>query len=86
MLKLYHPNADTQPPDPLYFETDGSSVWEAEAILRERTRRSGRSRKNVKEYLIRWAGFPPSEDSWIPEADVGAQLVHEWTDRQRSRT
>jgi hypothetical protein len=38
--------------------------WEVEKIIEERTRKKGR--RLIKEYKIRWVGFSPSEDEWVP--------------------
>ena len=29
------------------------------------------------EYLIRWKGYPPSADSWVPDKDLAARLKAE---------
>ena len=56
---------------------DGEEQWEVERILNHRTRRVGRS--TVVEYLIKWLGYPDSDNSWVPSADVHASdLVQEY--------
>ena len=65
MLEPYHSRPEaSQPivPEPVLFP-DGEE-WEVEKILDERTR------KGKKQYLIRWLGFRPMEDSWQSETDI----------------
>jgi hypothetical protein len=50
------------PPPPILIEDENE--WEVEAILDERLRRGKR------QFLVRWVGYPPSEDSWQPEEDL----------------
>ena len=49
---------------PLPQLVDGEEEWEVEAILSHRDKRTGR------QYLIRWKGFGPEEDTWEPEAHI----------------
>ena len=55
----------TRPPPEL---VSGEEEYEIEAILKHRSRKRGR--KTVREYLIRWIGYGPSEDSWEPEENL----------------
>ncbi|GAB7357806.1 hypothetical protein MBLNU459_g0793t2 [Dothideomycetes sp. NU459] len=51
---------NTQAPE---LSSTGEEVWEVEEILADRTR------KGQKEYLLRWAGYDSSWDSWAPASD-----------------
>ena len=46
--------------------TEGESEWEVEKIIKERT--FGRWKK--KQYLVRWKGYSPSYNEWVPEEDL----------------
>ncbi|XP_061170373.1 uncharacterized protein LOC133179696 [Saccostrea echinata] len=43
-------------------------VYEVEEILGYKKRRVGR--KIIQEVKVRWKGYPPSFDSWIPQTDL----------------
>ena len=61
-----------QPPPELI---DGEEEYEVEEIINER--RHGRNRK--LQYLIKWKGYPSSENSWIDSTDVHApELIEEY--------
>ena len=65
LLEPYHSRPEAgQPtvPEPVLL-SDGEE-WEVEKILDERTR------KGKKQYLVRWLGFGPMEDSWQSEVDI----------------
>ncbi|KAM7283228.1 chromodomain Y-like protein [Ixodes scapularis] len=47
---------------------EGGEHYEVERILNHRRKRSGRNEK--QEYLIRWKGFGPEEDTWEPEKNL----------------
>ncbi|CAI7888030.1 unnamed protein product [Closterium sp. NIES-53] len=53
-----------QPPPPLPVVVNGEPEY-PEAVLAHRRRRNG-----TLELLIRWKGYDPSEDSWVPEHDM----------------
>jgi Chromo (CHRromatin Organisation MOdifier) domain len=65
------PNYEKPPPDII----DGKPEWEVEKIINSCLH--GR-RKNL-QFLVRWKGFPPSEDSWVPESDLSTlDLIKEF--------
>ena len=54
---------------------DGEEEYEVEEIINER--RKGCNKK--LEYLIKWKGYPSSENSWINESDLHApELLAEY--------
>ena len=58
------PNYKKPPPEII----EGEPEWEVEKIINSRL--YGRYKK--LQFLVRWKGFPPSEDSWVPEPDLSA--------------
>ncbi|CAI7831986.1 unnamed protein product [Closterium sp. NIES-54] len=70
LLKPYKdPNQQFQgrqlsPPPPVLIQDEPE--YEIERVLTHR-RRSGKA----VEFLIRWKGYDPTEDSWVAEADMG---------------
>ena len=48
--------------------------WEVAAIVRKWV-----LRKNV-QYLVRWSGFGPEEDSWLNEEELAgcSELIHDY--------
>ena len=61
------PNYERPPPDVI----EGEPEWEVETILN--SRRYGR-RKEL-QFLIKWRGFPSSENSWEAAPDVHAPVL-----------
>lgn len=43
-------------------------MYEVEEILGYKKRRVGK--KVITEVKVRWKGYPPSFDSWIPQTDL----------------
>ncbi|GJP72592.1 hypothetical protein CLOP_g3324, partial [Closterium sp. NIES-67] len=70
LLKPYQdPNTifvGRQPPPPPPVLVQNEPEYEVESVLAHRRRRNG-----TVELLIRWKGYDPSEDSWVPESDMG---------------
>ncbi|TFY58379.1 hypothetical protein EVJ58_g6460 [Rhodofomes roseus] len=54
-------------PDPRHSDLLASQEWEVEDIIGWRRNRSLRNRL---EFLIRWKGYGPTEDSWVSEFDL----------------
>ncbi|GJP68352.1 hypothetical protein CLOP_g25071 [Closterium sp. NIES-67] len=70
LLKPYRdPNTifvGRQPPPPPPVVIQNEPEYEVESVLAHRRRRNG-----TVELLIRWKGYDPSEDSWVPESGMG---------------
>ncbi|GJP31953.1 hypothetical protein CLOM_g16451, partial [Closterium sp. NIES-68] len=70
LLKPYRdPNTifvGRQPPPPPPVLVQNEPEYEVESVLAHRRRWNG-----TVELLIRWKGYDPSEDSWVPESDMG---------------
>ncbi|CAI7805486.1 unnamed protein product [Closterium sp. NIES-53] len=70
LLKPYKdPNQEFQgrqlpPPPPVLIQDEPE--YEVERVLTHR-RRGGKT----VEFLLRWKGYDPAEDSWVVEADMG---------------
>ena len=72
--ELHGPNFTRPPPDLV----DGEEEFEVEKILD--TRPQGRRRKMY--YLVKWKGYPISDNSWEPEENIHAEeLIKEFHKR-----
>ncbi len=60
--QAYRQSYPQPPPDII----DGEEEYEVEEIVSDR--KTGRSRK--QQYLVRWKGYPTSENSWVDAADL----------------
>ncbi len=65
LLQPWREDGRLQPPPPKVL-LNGETVFTVEKILNHRTGR----RKNMKEFLVRWEGYDPANDSWEPEANI----------------
>ena len=54
-----------QEPDPVEIPVEGETYQVEKIISRRKVRRR-------YEYLVRWKGFPPEDDTWQPESDLMA--------------
>jgi len=61
LLEPYYRNASTVAPEDMILVGEDEE-WEVEDILDDKPR------YGKPWYLVRWKGFPPCEDSWIPKA------------------
>jgi hypothetical protein len=54
---------------------EGTEEFEVECITAER--KVGRGRV---EYLVRWRGYPPEDDTWQPEASLvnASEILQKW--------
>lgn len=64
-------------PPPIVNEESGSAVFEIERIVNHRDRSQGRGRKKIREYYIKWKGYPDFENLWIREDEVFASRLVE---------
>jgi transposase InsO family protein len=76
LLKAYNPGLGSQPlpTNPEIFQ--GELYYEVERILAHRTRKAGR--RKVQEYLIKWAGYDDSHNSWEPERNLTPDLLADY--------
>ena len=63
LVKPYHSDGSVQPPPPRFV--DEEPVYTVEAITDDRIVRRGR--KQVCEYQVKWEGYGPEHNMWIPE-------------------
>jgi hypothetical protein len=67
---------------PVALEVDGEDEYEVEKIL------GARKRKGIRQYLVKWKGYPENYDQWEPEENLGnaEELVREyWKGAKRRR-
>jgi hypothetical protein len=71
------------PPPPVTIE--GEEEYEVEAIIKAALRGNGRNRR--MHYLVRWKGYGPENDSWVPEEDMShaKDLISEFETAERDR-
>ena len=67
LLEKWHEDEHGRKPIPLppVVTPEGEEEYEIEKVL------NSRKTRNHIEYLIRWKGYGPEEDMWVPEDDMG---------------
>jgi hypothetical protein len=78
-LKPYHendaslfPEREAPRPGPV-ITPDGAEEWAIKEIIDERTRGRG------KQYLVRWEGWGPEADEWLPHRDLDeTEALDKW--------
>jgi hypothetical protein len=85
MIKPYISSAESSSRialTPVYFEADGSPIFEVESLLDKRDRK--RAGGFIVEYLVRWKGYSPSDDTWEPAKNIMNQtLIHQYNARPK---
>ena len=72
--ELHGPNYTRPPPDLV----DGEEEYEVEKIID--MKQMGRGRKTY--YLVKWKGYPTSDNSWEPQENIHAdELIKEFQNR-----
>lgn len=81
-LQCFVPNDDTLFPSrsfskpPPILTADGQAEFFIDKILDERPRGRG------KQYLVRWTGYGPESDLWLPGAELSDTVaLNEWETR-----
>ena len=83
LLELYKQRANDPdlPEYPLPELIEDEEEYPVERILQKQTR------KGVKEYLVRWAGYPPEYDQWVPEQDMeGSEELRDAFEQEESQS
>ena len=70
---------------------DGDAAWEVDYIFGERTR--GRGSNAISEFKVKWVGYPDTEFTWEPEANlrhdmgrVADQMIRDFRQKQSAAT
>ena len=69
-LKKHIPGGSSTIP-PELIQLEGEDHFEVEALLKHR------SRGNSRQHLVRWQGYGPEHDEWVPEEELadGAGVI-----------
>jgi hypothetical protein len=70
------------PPDPVMNEA-GEEEYYVEEILKHRVRRVGRNQR--LEFLVRWTGYGPDADEYLPLADVQETVAYDRYEQEMRR-
>ena len=82
LLELYKRRAD----DPNLSEYPLSELIEDEEEYPVKWILQKQTRKGVKEYLVRWAGYPPEYDQWVSKQDMeGSEELRDAFEQQDSQ-
>jgi hypothetical protein len=74
--KELFPGRELEKPPPVIL--DDVEEWFVERIIDERTRGRG------KQYLVRWRGYGPEDDCWLPGRELeDCEALDRWLDRDR---
>lgn len=82
-LKVYNENdakkyAQREPPRPEPIDVEGEQEWVVEAIVDEKGK--GRHRR----FLVKWQGYPDSDNTWEPLANVEeTEAMDVWEEKRR---
>ena len=68
------PQPHPRPPPAVAADSNGDAQFEVERILTQR----GTGPK--RQFLVRWLGYPPEEDTWEPRASLAdaADAMRDW--------
>ena len=71
------------PPAPVTIE--GDEYFKVEKVIRSDMRGRGRNRR--MHYLVRWQGYGPEHDSWVPEEEMelSRELIDEFERAERDK-
>ena len=72
LLRPYNSDESRNPPTGKPEELEGENVFIVEKILDHKDKkRPGKAKnKHKRMFLIRWAGYTPSDDTWEPEENL----------------
>ena len=68
LLEYYNLRESSKPL--LSIEIEGEEKFEIERIIEKKV-----SRKGEISYLVRWKGYPPSDDSWVKKSEIHAEEI-----------
>jgi hypothetical protein len=71
---------------PLARADSAAQEWEVERIVAEKSRKRGL--KRVPYYRVRYAGFGPQDDCWIPKSFLrnAPEILRDWVGRSKKAT